>query len=62
MRMRLQGYAWYLGVLYTMAGLLAANLALCVWVAWSFKEQKFDYVWPIKVRACVHVRGCSVSE
>eukprot|EP00198_Chlamydomonas_reinhardtii_P009477 XP_001698814.1 predicted protein [Chlamydomonas reinhardtii] len=43
------GYAWYLGVLYTMAGLLAANLALCVWVAWSFKEQKFDYVWPIKV-------------
>ncbi|KAG2439095.1 hypothetical protein HYH02_006619 [Chlamydomonas schloesseri] len=43
------GYAWYLGVLYTMAGLLVINLALCVWVAWSFKEQKFDYVWPIKV-------------
>ncbi|EFJ51253.1 hypothetical protein VOLCADRAFT_87875 [Volvox carteri f. nagariensis] len=48
------GYRWYVAVLYSMAGLLAVNLVLCVWVAWSFKEQKFDYVWPIKV-----VRGFS---
>ncbi|GLI70677.1 hypothetical protein VaNZ11_015617 [Volvox africanus] len=48
------GYTWYVAVLYSMAGLLAVNLVLCVWVAWSFKEQKFDYVWPIKV-----VRGFS---
>ncbi|KAG2488731.1 hypothetical protein HYH03_012730 [Edaphochlamys debaryana] len=48
------GYTWYLVILYTIAGLLALNLMLCVWVAWSFKEQKFDYVWPIRV-----VRGFS---
>ncbi|KAG2488727.1 hypothetical protein HYH03_012727 [Edaphochlamys debaryana] len=39
------GYTWYLVILYTIAGLLALNLMLCVW---------FDYVWPIKV-----VRGFS---
>ncbi len=38
-----------MGLLYSVVGLLAANLALCVWVAYSFKVQKFDYVWPIKV-------------
>ncbi|GIL42523.1 hypothetical protein Vafri_484 [Volvox africanus] len=43
------GYHWYEAALYTFAVVLAINLSLCVWVAWSFKEQKFDYVWPIKV-------------
>ncbi len=52
-----QGYSWYVAVLYGMAGLLAVNLVLCVWVAWSFKEQKFDYVWPIKVRHFAHRDG-----
>ncbi|GLC74510.1 hypothetical protein PLESTF_001521700 [Pleodorina starrii] len=43
------GFHWYMAALFSFAGLLAVNLVLCVWVAWSFKEQKFDYVWPIKV-------------
>ncbi|KAG2426213.1 hypothetical protein HXX76_013194 [Chlamydomonas incerta] len=48
------GYGWYVGLLYTLATLLCLNLALCGWVAVSFRNQKFDYVWPIKM-----VRGFS---
>ncbi|KAG2492486.1 hypothetical protein HYH03_009151 [Edaphochlamys debaryana] len=48
------GYGLYVGLLYAVAALLALNIALCVWVAVSFKQQKFDYVWPIKM-----VRGFS---
>ncbi|PNW79659.1 hypothetical protein CHLRE_08g361950v5 [Chlamydomonas reinhardtii] len=48
------GYGWYVGLLYTLATLLGLNLALCGWVAVCFRNQKFDYVWPIKV-----VRGFS---
>ncbi|KXZ45665.1 hypothetical protein GPECTOR_52g63 [Gonium pectorale] len=43
------GYGAYLAVLYSMVALLAVNVAMCVWVAWCFKEQKFPVVWPIKV-------------
>ncbi|KXZ45668.1 hypothetical protein GPECTOR_52g66 [Gonium pectorale] len=43
------GYGAYLAVLYSMVALLAVNVAMCVWVAWCFKEHKFPVVWPIKV-------------
>ncbi|GFR44799.1 hypothetical protein Agub_g6134 [Astrephomene gubernaculifera] len=43
------GYSAYVALLYGMVALLALNIALCVWVAWCFKEQKFPVVWPIKV-------------
>ncbi|EFJ43613.1 hypothetical protein VOLCADRAFT_96265 [Volvox carteri f. nagariensis] len=43
------GYGAYVALLYGMVALLAANIGLCVWVAWCFKEQKFPVVWPIKV-------------
>jgi hypothetical protein len=45
----LQPYMAYLGVLYSMVTALAVNITLCVWVAWFFKEQKFDHIWPIAV-------------
>jgi ABC-type spermidine/putrescine transport system permease subunit II len=28
---------------------LCLVVALCVWVGWSFKNSRFDYVWPITV-------------
>ncbi|EFJ45113.1 hypothetical protein VOLCADRAFT_94618 [Volvox carteri f. nagariensis] len=43
------GYGAYLAVLYSMLALLSINIAMCVWVAWCFKEHKFPVVWPIKV-------------
>ncbi|KXZ42914.1 hypothetical protein GPECTOR_111g247 [Gonium pectorale] len=43
------GYGAYVALLYGMVAVLAANIGLCVWVAWCFKEQKFPVVWPIKV-------------
>ncbi|GFR51520.1 hypothetical protein Agub_g13936 [Astrephomene gubernaculifera] len=43
------GYSAYVAMLYGMVGMLMANIALCVWVAWCFKEQRFPVIWPIKV-------------
>ncbi|GLC52514.1 hypothetical protein PLESTB_000638200 [Pleodorina starrii] len=45
----IQGYGAYLAVLYSMLALLMVNVAMCVWVAWCFKEHKFPVVWPIKI-------------
>ncbi|KXZ45667.1 hypothetical protein GPECTOR_52g65 [Gonium pectorale] len=42
------GYGAYLALLYAMVVLLAVNVAMCVWVAWCFKEQKFPVIWPVK--------------
>jgi hypothetical protein len=25
--------------------LLALNVMLCIWVAWSFQQNRFDHVW-----------------
>ncbi|PNH03924.1 hypothetical protein TSOC_009961, partial [Tetrabaena socialis] len=47
-RSEARGYGAYLAVLYSTVAALGLNLALCVWVAWCFKEQKFPAVWPIK--------------
>ena len=45
--MSARGLTFFLVCLYIFVSLLLFTLALCVWVAWSFKNQKFDYVWPI---------------
>ena len=36
-------------ILYTMVAMLAVNIMLCVWATLSFREQKFDYLWPLVV-------------
>jgi hypothetical protein len=33
---------------YVFVGLLAVNLALSIWVAYSFSNNRFEYVWPIQ--------------
>ncbi|GAX73357.1 hypothetical protein CEUSTIGMA_g810.t1 [Chlamydomonas eustigma] len=45
--MTARGVTFYLVCLYIFAALVFFTLALCIWVAWSFKNQQFDYVWPI---------------
>ena len=40
-----RGVTFFVAVLYTFVALLAFTLVLCVWIAWSFKNQQFDYVW-----------------
>ncbi len=45
----LQGYHWYMIILYSVIGLLAVNIGLCVWATMAFKQQKFDYLWPLVV-------------
>ncbi|KAG2501688.1 hypothetical protein HYH03_000190 [Edaphochlamys debaryana] len=42
------GYTFFLAVLYVFVGLLFINLALSVWVAHSFSQNRFEYVWPIQ--------------
>jgi hypothetical protein len=43
--MMARGLTFFLACLYIFVVLLMFTLALCVWVAWSFKNQQFDYVW-----------------
>ncbi|KAG2488179.1 hypothetical protein HYH03_013320 [Edaphochlamys debaryana] len=42
------GYRFFLAVLYVFIGLLAVNVAFSVWVARSFSQNRFEYVWPIQ--------------
>ncbi|KAG2493479.1 hypothetical protein HYH03_008295 [Edaphochlamys debaryana] len=44
-----KGYNFFVAILYTLAGALAVSIALCVWVGWCFKNDRFPYVWPIKM-------------
>ncbi len=46
---RLQGYTFFLVCFYLLVGGLALSLVLSLWVAKSFFENKFDFVWPIVV-------------
>ncbi|GAX73356.1 hypothetical protein CEUSTIGMA_g809.t1 [Chlamydomonas eustigma] len=45
--MSARGLTFFLVCLYIFIALLVFTLAICIWVAWSFKNQQFDYVWPI---------------
>ncbi|GLC67718.1 hypothetical protein PLESTF_000598200 [Pleodorina starrii] len=45
----LLGYKAYVAILYTMTGMLCCALALCVWIAYSYKNRSFAYTWPIYV-------------
>ncbi|GAX73364.1 hypothetical protein CEUSTIGMA_g817.t1 [Chlamydomonas eustigma] len=45
--MSARGLTFFLVCLYIFIALLLFTLAICIWVAWSFKNQVFDYVWPI---------------
>lgn len=45
----MQPYIIYIAILYCMVAALTINIGLCCWVAWFFKEQKFEYLWPIQV-------------
>jgi hypothetical protein len=46
---REQGYSAYTAILFTMAGLLAAALGLCVWIAFQYKNRSFAYTWWVAV-------------
>ncbi|KAJ9519321.1 hypothetical protein QJQ45_023109, partial [Haematococcus lacustris] len=41
------GYTFFLVCFYLMAGGLLVVVVLCFWVGWSFRNSRFDYVWPI---------------
>ncbi|EFJ49581.1 hypothetical protein VOLCADRAFT_89940 [Volvox carteri f. nagariensis] len=43
-----RGYTFFLVSFYVYVGLLGLNLALSGWVAYSFSNNRFEYVWPIQ--------------
>ncbi|PNH09202.1 Tiny macrocysts protein B, partial [Tetrabaena socialis] len=43
-----RGYTMFLVLLYVFVGLLAINLVISVWVAHSFSNNRFEFVWPIQ--------------
>mmetsp|Transcript_29309 Transcript_29309/g.64857 ORF Transcript_29309/g.64857 Transcript_29309/m.64857 type:complete len:2212 (+) Transcript_29309:218-6853(+) len=45
--MSARGTSFFLACLYIFVVLLAMNVALCLWVAWSFCQNQFNQVWPI---------------
>jgi preprotein translocase subunit SecG len=45
MFMSARGITFFLVFFYIFVALLFFTLILCAWVAWSFKNQQFDYVW-----------------
>ncbi|KAG2450719.1 hypothetical protein HYH02_004557 [Chlamydomonas schloesseri] len=44
-----KGYNFFVAILYVLAAALAISIMLCVWVGWCFKNDRFPYVWPIKM-------------
>lgn len=42
-----RGQGFFLAFFYIFVVLLFAVVGICVWVAWSFKNKRFDSVWPI---------------
>ncbi|GLC33063.1 hypothetical protein PLESTB_000374500 [Pleodorina starrii] len=44
-----KGYHFFVSILYSLAAALAVSVVLCVWVGWCFKNDRFPYVWPIKM-------------
>ncbi|GLI68263.1 hypothetical protein VaNZ11_012618, partial [Volvox africanus] len=42
------GYKFYVIVFYLLSAMLYVSVAICVWVAWCFKNDSFPYLWPIK--------------
>ena len=43
--MNMQGYEFYIAILYIVAAVLVVSLGLCIWVGWCFKNQRFTVVW-----------------
>lgn len=43
--MHVQGYHFYITILYILASALALSIVLCIWVGWCFKNDRFPYVW-----------------
>lgn len=43
-----QGYFFYTVAFYLMVAMLAISVAVCIWVAWCFKNDSFPFLWPIK--------------
>ncbi|KXZ43615.1 hypothetical protein GPECTOR_85g345 [Gonium pectorale] len=43
-----RGYSFFLALLYVFIGLLGVNLALSIWVANAFSNNRFEHVWPIQ--------------
>jgi hypothetical protein len=43
--MSVRGYTFFLICMYILAVALAANLAMCIWVSNSFKNNEFGHVW-----------------
>ncbi|GAX73194.1 hypothetical protein CEUSTIGMA_g647.t1 [Chlamydomonas eustigma] len=51
-----KGWSFYEIIFYLLTGMLYLSVATCVWVAWSFKNDSFPFLWPIKfVRVVVSV-------
>ncbi|GFR48517.1 hypothetical protein Agub_g10412 [Astrephomene gubernaculifera] len=44
-----KGYHFFVSILYSLASALAVSIVLCIWVGWCFKNDRFPYVWPIKM-------------
>ncbi len=42
------GYKFYTIVFYILSAMLFISVAICVWVAWCFKNDSFAFLWPIK--------------
>lgn len=45
LHLHMQPYGVYVILLYILVLTLVATVGLGAWVAYSFKEQKFDYQW-----------------
>ncbi len=43
--MDVQGYEFYITVLYILTAAIFLSMVLCVWVGWCFKNDRFTAVW-----------------
>ena len=43
--MSARGYTFFVTCLYIMIGGLVADIALCLYVGYAFKNNRFDHVW-----------------
>lgn len=63
----LQGYTFFVGLLYAMVGLLILMMGLSVWVAWCFKNRSFPAIWWVSIGlglmpTAVHTTYWGLSE
>ena len=50
--MAARGLIFFLACLYFMVAMLAINVTLSVWVAWSFQNNRFDHIWFVPGVGC----------